>query len=201
MPVASAPCLRGLPECISAAGTNFIAQNVGGPEHCCISARLCHLRMAMCECMHVDALRWRWRRLQGGEACARVRSMLSLCCGCCCFNGLLRIARRVLNLAFPCCRHLGCWHRCRVIGGFRSVACSVLVCFFCGGCSAGGVAGTGSALGYDCHDLQCACHQTRCVARAVVATSSCNLGITGTGTPVMVLALAPVPVPVLILVH
>ncbi len=38
--------------------------------------------------------------------------------------------------------------------------------FFRGGCSAGGLAGTGSALGYDCHDLQCACHQTRCVARA-----------------------------------
>ena len=79
------------------------------------------------------------------------------------------------------------------------MACSVLVCILGGGCSAGGIAGTGSALGYDCHDLQCACHQTECAARAVVASSSCNLGITGTGTPVMVLALAPVLVSVLIL--
>ena len=73
--------------------------------------------------------------------------------------------------------------------------------FFGGGCSAGGIAGTGSALGYDCHDLQCACHQTQCVARAVVATSSCNLGIIGTGTLVMVMAPVPVLVPVLILVY
>ncbi len=85
------------------------------------------------------------------------------------------------------------------------------VLFWGSGCSAGGIAGTGSALVYDLslsaelrHDMRCLliAHVFRhCIACAVVATSSCNRGIIGTGTLVMVMALVPVPVPELILVY
>ena len=80
-------------------------------------------------------------------ACARDRSMMFVCCGCCCLDTSVAYRAPHSNLAFPFCRDLGGWHQCRVFGGSRSAACSVLVRFFGGGGSAGGIAGTGSALG------------------------------------------------------